>query len=88
VPEGVVLIKRVCGHSSPFTFKKNERFGKERLEKFLSKKCPLCTQAAIQALEAKQAAESQRLKQVRQRIQSKAKGSADPAAPPELPPDN
>lgn len=54
--EGVVSIKRICGHSSPFTFKKHERFGKQRLEKFLSKKCPDCTRAAIAALEAQQKA--------------------------------
>ena len=54
--EGTVLIKRVCGHSSPYTFKRNERYAKERLQKFMSKKCPECTVAAIAALEAKQKA--------------------------------
>lgn len=77
--EGVVLIKRVCGHSSPYTFKKNERFGKQRLEKFLSKKCPACTQAAIQALEAQQKAESQRLKQTRRSEANAAPESSHPA---------
>jgi hypothetical protein len=56
--EGTVLLKRACGHSSPFTYKKNERFGKQRLEKFLAKKCPECTIAAIAALEAKQKLEA------------------------------
>jgi hypothetical protein len=60
--EGTVLIKRVCGHSSPYTFKVNERYAKARLDKFLSKKCPECTKAAIAALEAKQREESARLK--------------------------
>jgi len=60
--EGTVQIKRACGHSSPYTFKPNERFGKDRLAKFLSKKCPDCTKAAIAALEAKQKAESAALK--------------------------
>ncbi len=60
--EGVVLIKRKCGHSSPYTFKKNERYGKQRFEKFLSKMCPECTKAAIDALEAKQKADSARHK--------------------------
>jgi hypothetical protein len=60
--EGTVLIKRICGHSSPYTFKVNERYAKSRLEKFLSKKCPDCTKAAIAALEAKQKEESARLK--------------------------
>jgi hypothetical protein len=56
--EGTVLIKRICGHSSPYTFKRNERYAKERLQKFLSKKCPECTKAAIGALEARQKAEA------------------------------
>lgn len=60
--EGTVMLKRACGHSSPYTFKKNERYGKQRLEKFLSKKCPQCTIAAIAALEAKQKAESAAMK--------------------------
>jgi hypothetical protein len=60
--EGTVQIKRACGHSSPYTFKKNERYGKQRLENFLRKKCPACTIAAIAALEAKQKAESAALK--------------------------
>lgn len=58
--EGVVQIKRACGHSSPFTFRKNERYGKQRLEQFLSKKCPACTVAAIAALEAEQKANSKK----------------------------
>jgi hypothetical protein len=65
MPEGVVLIKRICGHSSPYTFKPNERYGRQRLEKFLSKQCPACTRAAIQAREAQQKAESARLRQQR-----------------------
>jgi hypothetical protein len=56
--EGVVQLKRICGHSSPFTFKKNDRYGKQRLQNFLSKKCPECTIAAIAALEAKQKADA------------------------------
>jgi hypothetical protein len=52
--EGTVMLKRACGHSSLFTFKRNERYAKSRLENFLSKKCPACTVAAIAALEAKQ----------------------------------
>jgi len=56
--EGVVMIKRACGHSSPFTFKPNERYGRQRLEKFVAKKCPACTVKAIAELEAKQKAES------------------------------
>jgi hypothetical protein len=60
--EGTVMIKRVCGHSSPYTFKPNERYGKQRLESFLAKKCPACTQAAIAALEAEQKAASKRRK--------------------------
>jgi phage FluMu protein Com len=60
--EGTVLIKRACGHSSPYTFKKHERYGRQRLESFLAKKCPDCTRAAIAALEAAQKAESQRRK--------------------------
>jgi phage FluMu protein Com len=54
--EGTVLIKRICGHSSPYTFKPNERYARDRFQKFLSKKCPQCTLAAIQALEAQQKA--------------------------------
>ena len=63
IPEGTVLIKRACGHSSPYTFKKNERYGRQRLESFLAKKCPDCTKAAIAAQEAQQKAESKRLKE-------------------------
>lgn len=59
------MIKRICGHSSPFTFKKNERYAKQRLEKFLSKKCPACTKAAIAALEAQQKEHAQQAKQAR-----------------------
>jgi hypothetical protein len=65
--EGTVLIKRICGHSSPYTFKVNERYAKARLEKFLSKKCPDCTKSAIAALEAKQKEESARHKAQQQR---------------------
>lgn len=71
------MIKRVCGHSSPYTFKKNERYGKQRLEKFMSKKCPACTVAAIQALEARQREDSQRRKQQRRQA-----GTAQSDAPP------
>lgn len=71
--EGTVLIKRICGHSSPYTFKKNERYGKQRLEKFLSKKCPACTQAAIAALEAQQKATAQKLKAQRRAAAQAAK---------------
>lgn len=60
--EGIVQLKRACGHSSPYTFKKNERFARQRLEAFLAKKCPDCTVAAIKELEAKQKEESQRLR--------------------------
>ena len=63
--EGTVMIKRVCGHSSPYTFKKVERYAKQRLESFLSKKCPACTKAAIAELEAKQKAEAQLMKAAR-----------------------
>ena len=79
MPEGVVLIKRICGHSSPYTFKKNERFGKQRLDKFLSTKCPECTRAAIQALEDAQKAESRRAKQLRQSQRSLAAKSNNSA---------
>ena len=54
----LLLIKRICGHSSPYTFKPNERYGKQRFEKFLSKKCPQCTTAAIAALEQRQKEEA------------------------------
>ena len=70
--EGTVLIKRICGHSSPYTFKVNERYGKARLEKFLSKKCPECTKAAIATLEAKQKEESARLKASRKAAKKEA----------------
>ena len=63
--EGTVLLKRACGHSSPFTYKKNERFGKQRLQNFLAKKCPACTIAAIAALEAHQKAEAALKKQAK-----------------------
>ena len=52
------MLKRACGHSSPYTFKKNERYAKDRLAKFLSKKCPACTVAYIKDLEAKQKADA------------------------------
>ncbi len=80
--EGRVMIKRICGHSSPYTFKKNERYAKERFEKFSSKKCPECTKAAIAALEAKQKAESDQLKveKARQRalLREQSEDSAEP----------
>jgi len=56
------MLKRACGHSSPYTFKKNERYAKDRLAKFLSKKCPACTIAAIAALEGKQKEEAAKAK--------------------------
>lgn len=56
--EGTVLIKRICGHSTRYTFKTDEKFAKQRLEKFLSKRCPGWTIAAIQEREAQQKAES------------------------------
>jgi hypothetical protein len=65
--EGTVLIQRICGHSSPYTFKKNERYGRQRFEKFISKKCPACTLAAIEELEAKQKAEAKQLKKARRK---------------------
>ncbi|MBX7075599.1 MAG: hypothetical protein K1X71_20855 [Pirellulales bacterium] len=71
--EGEVLIKRACGHSSPFTFRKNERYGRQRLETFLSKKCPACTVAAIAALEAAQKANSKKARK-------KQSAGPDPAA--------
>jgi hypothetical protein len=70
--EGTVLIKRICGHSSPYTFKVNERYAKARLDKFLSKKCPDCTKAAIVALEAKQKEEAARLKAQQRRENQQA----------------
>lgn len=76
--EGIVQIKRVCGHSSPYTFKPNERYARQRLEKFLSKKCPACTLAAIQALEAQQKAEAKKLKLQRRSVAV----PVPPAAPP------
>ncbi len=66
--EGTVLIKRICGHSTPYTFKKNETFAKQRLEKFLSKQCPECTIAAIQQRESQQKAESQRQKELKRQM--------------------
>ena len=62
VVEGTVMLKRACGHSSPYTFKKNERYAKDRLANFLAKKCPACTVAAIAALEAKQKADAAAVK--------------------------
>lgn len=75
--EGTVLIQRICGHSSPYTFKKNERYGRQRFEKFIAKKCPACTLAAIEALEAKQRAESQQLKNVRRKKIADANEAAE-----------
>jgi hypothetical protein len=69
--EGVQLIKRICGHESPFTFKKNERYGRQRYAKFMATKCPACTVADIQAREAKQKAESQQRKDLVRRIRAK-----------------
>ncbi len=69
--EGVQLVKRICGHESPFTFKKNERYGRQRYAKFMATKCPACTVADIQAREAKQKAESQQRKELAKRIRAK-----------------
>lgn len=80
--EGVVMIKRACGHSSPYTFKKVERYAKQRLENFLAKKCPECTRAAIAALEEKQRAESLRLKEERKAAKALARQSQDPTQAP------
>jgi hypothetical protein len=80
--EGVVQIKRICGHSSPFTFKKNERFGKERLAKFMSKKCPECTRAEIAAREKAQQDASELRKRIKRRIAArKAAESAGNESP-------
>jgi hypothetical protein len=70
--EGTVLIKRMCGHSTPYTFKKNEKFAKERFEKFLSKRCPECTIAAIQEREAQQKAGAQRQKELKRKFAHEA----------------
>jgi len=80
--EGVVMIKRACGHSSPYTFKKVERYAKQRLENFLAKKCPECTRAAIAALEEKQRLESLRLKEERRAAKALARQvESAPATP-------
>ncbi|HEY1600522.1 MAG TPA: hypothetical protein VGG64_13025 [Pirellulales bacterium] len=71
--EGTVLLKRACGHSSPFTYKKNERYGKQRLQNFLGKKCPECTVAAIAALEAQQKATSALKKRIAARQRAEAR---------------
>lgn len=68
------MIQRICGHSSPYTFKKNERYGKDRLEKFMSKQCPACTVAAIKAREAAQKAESQKRKEALKKQKQAAAG--------------
>jgi len=57
--EGVQLIKRICGHESPFTFKKNERYGRQRYAKFMATKCPALQLADIQAREAQQKGRSE-----------------------------
>jgi hypothetical protein len=82
--EGVQLIKRICGHESPFTFKKNERFGRQRYAKFMATKCPACTVADIQAREAQQKAESKQRKDLAKRIRAKkaALEKSDSAATP------
>ena len=74
---GTVLIKRICGHSSPYTFKPNERYAKDRFQKFLSKKCPQCTLAAIQALEAQQKATAAQRRQETSRHQKDSGPKAD-----------
>ena len=80
--EGVQLVKRICGHESPFTFKKNERYGRQRYAKFMATKCPACTVADIQAREAKQKAESQQRKEIARRISEKAAlEKSQPASP-------
>jgi hypothetical protein len=78
--EGVQLIKRICGHESPFTFKKNERYGRQRYAKFMATKCPECTVADIKAREEKQKAESQQRKELAQRIRAK-KAALDKSPP-------
>ncbi len=90
----VRMVKRLCGHESPFTFKKNERFGRQRFAKFMATKCPECTVKAIQELEAKQKAEAQRVKDLKKRIaarkaaekqqaekQKQSKPATEPPAP-------
>lgn len=67
------MLKRACGHASPYTFKKNERYAKDRLAKFLSKKCPACTVAAIKALEAKQKADAAAVKAAAKAAEAAAK---------------
>lgn len=76
------MIKRICGHSSPYTFKPNERYGKQRLEKFLSKKCPACTVAAIKDLEQQQKVASEQLKAAKRHKKRAADndGASQPAS--------
>ena len=38
--EGTVLLKRACGHSSPFTYKKNERLRKATAAKLSGQEVP------------------------------------------------
>jgi hypothetical protein len=73
--EGTVLLKRACGHTSPYTYKRNERYGKQRLQNFLAKKCPECTIAAIAALETKQKAESALRKRIAARRKAEGRGA-------------
>jgi hypothetical protein len=82
--EGIRLIKRICGHESPFTFKKNERFGRQRYAKFMATKCPACTVADIQAREAKQKADSQQRKELARRIRARKAAEAKSEEPSAL----
>jgi len=73
--EGTVQIKRLCGHSSPYTFKPNERYARDRFQKFISKKCPDCTLAAIKALEAQQKANAAQKRLKERQLKEKLAGS-------------
>ena len=70
------MVKRICGHESPFTFKKNERYGRQRFDKFIKTKCPECTVAAIKELEAQQKAAAQRVKDIAKRIRDRKAAEA------------
>lgn len=72
--EGTVQIKRLCGHSSPYTFKPNERYARDRFQKFISKKCPDCTLAAIKALEAQQKANAAQKRLEERQLKEKLAG--------------
>jgi hypothetical protein len=70
------LIKRICGHETPFTFKKNERYGRQRFAKFMATKCPACTVAEIQAREAAQKAAAKQRKDLVKRIKARKAAEA------------